>query len=204
MAEIRLTKNELRAQQIKLVQLERYLPTLQLKKARLQQETQEAKIECIQRQETLAKHEKQLALEAPLLSEAPLYKPLEMVKIEKLEKRHENIAGVEISILEKVHFSSLSYSLIDSPIWLDAMIEQVRNYMIAQEELKVAQEKKEALERELRQVSIRVNLFEKVLIPKAKNNIKMIKVFLGDQALVSVGRAKVVKTKLSKRDSQDE
>ena len=45
MAEIKLTKNELRAQQMKLSQLEKYLPTLQLKKAMLQAEVSEARIE---------------------------------------------------------------------------------------------------------------------------------------------------------------
>ncbi len=40
MAETKLTKNELRNQQTHLAQLEKYLPTLQLKKAMLQAEVQ--------------------------------------------------------------------------------------------------------------------------------------------------------------------
>ncbi len=43
MAEIKLTKNELRSQQNLLAQLEKYLPTLQLKKAMLQSEVSEAR-----------------------------------------------------------------------------------------------------------------------------------------------------------------
>ena len=38
MAELKFTKQELRQQQIRLVQLQRYLPTLQLRKALLQAE----------------------------------------------------------------------------------------------------------------------------------------------------------------------
>ncbi|MFN0065614.1 MAG: hypothetical protein ACKVOH_05190 [Chlamydiales bacterium] len=45
MAEIKLTKNELRAQQIKLGQLRKYLPTLQLKKAMLQTQVNEVRLE---------------------------------------------------------------------------------------------------------------------------------------------------------------
>ena len=56
-----------------------------------------------------------------------------------------------------------------------------------------AAEKKAALEKELREVSIRVNLFEKILIPRALSNIKKIKVFLGDQQLAAVSQAKVAK-----------
>ena len=43
MAEVKLTKNELRGQQVRLTQLRKYLPTLQLKKAMLQSEVNEVK-----------------------------------------------------------------------------------------------------------------------------------------------------------------
>ena len=42
MAEIKLTKTELRTQQLKLERLQKYLPTLQLKKAMLQLEVNHA------------------------------------------------------------------------------------------------------------------------------------------------------------------
>ena len=45
MSKIKLTKNELRTQQTKLNQLLKYLPTLQLKKALLQAEVTEARLE---------------------------------------------------------------------------------------------------------------------------------------------------------------
>ena len=64
------------------------------------------------------------------------------------------------------------------------------------ERIKVAYEQRNALEKELREVSIRVNLFEKILIPRAVDNIRRIKVFLGDQELAAVCRAKVAKNKI--------
>jgi V/A-type H+-transporting ATPase subunit D len=45
MAEIKLTKNELRTQQGRHQQLKKYLPTLQLKKAMLQIEVNDARLE---------------------------------------------------------------------------------------------------------------------------------------------------------------
>ena len=63
-------------------------------------------------------------------------------------------------------------------------------------EMKWWVEKKAALDKELREVSIRVNLFEKVLIPRSEANIKKIKVFLGDMELAAVSQAKVAKTKI--------
>ena len=114
-------------------------------------------------------------------------------------KRYENIAGVEIPIFERVVFRPPDYFLFDTPAWTDAAVEQVREIVIAIERLTIAQEKKRALEKELRDVSIRVNLFEKVLIPRSIGNIRKIKVFLGDQQLAAVAQAKVTKRKLVRR-----
>ena len=61
------------------------------------------------------------------------------------------------------------------------------------------EEKKRSLEKELRDVSIRVNLFEKVLIPRCREAVKKIKVFLGDQELAAVAQAKVAKQKIEEK-----
>ena len=63
--------------------------------------------------------------------------------------------------------------------------------------------KKAALAKELREVSIRVNLFEKIMIPRAKENIKRIKIFLGDQQLAAVSQAKESKKKILLRDQAE-
>ena len=55
----------------------------------------------------------------------------------------------------------------------------------------------DALEKELRSTSQRVNLFEKVKIPEAKENIRVIGVYLGDQQTAAVVRGKISKKKLT-------
>ena len=54
----------------------------------------------------------------------------------------------------------------------------------------------ELLEKELKTTSQRVNLFEKVKIPEAKENIRVIGVYLGDQQTAAVVRGKISKKKL--------
>ena len=119
--------------------------------------------------------------------------------MKRIEKKYENIAGVDIPIFEDVLFESFDYPLFSTPVWLDAAISDLRKMVIARAKVLIAEEKKVALEKELREVSIRVNLFEKNLIPKATKNIKRIKVFLGDQQLAAVAQAKVAKSKIEKR-----
>jgi V/A-type H+-transporting ATPase subunit D len=52
------------------------------------------------------------------------------------------------------------------------------------------------LNRELVKTTQRINLYEKVLIPQCKENIRRIKVYLGDQQTAAVCRAKIAKAKL--------
>ncbi len=202
MAEIKLTKNALRDQQIKLGQLQRYLPTLQLKKAMLQIQAAEVRIE-IQALEHLRSTKKKAVekfsgLLSGFVGNLGL-DPKDLAFVTHVNKVYENIAGVEIPGFQSVKFKKIHYSLFESPIWLDEGVKELRDLAILDAKVMIAKEKKEAIEKELREVSIRVNLFEKVMIPKALENIKIIKVFLGDQQLAAVARAKVAKTKIEER-----
>lgn len=206
MAEIKLTKNELRYQQMHLAQLEKYLPTLQLKKAMLQAEVQEVRqmIQKLEREQE-AKRQQVEAFSA-LLATKTTIDPLQAVKIKTLHKRYENVAGVEVPYFEGVEFEDFTYSLFETAPWVDAAIIELRALAELHEHIKVTYEQRRALEKEWREVSIRVNLFEKILIPRAIENIRTIKVFLGDQQLAAVSRAKVAKTKIeaSKKASRQQ
>lgn len=198
MAEVKLTKNELRAQQFRLGQLEKYLPTLQLKKAMLQTEVNEVRSEIVKLEDIF--HEMRLAVShfSGLLSERVGLDLTEAAQVKTIDRIYENIAGVDIPIFQGVTFTPFEYPLFSTPPWLDSAVAELRNMAIAKAKVLIAEEKKLALEKELREVSIRVNLFEKNLIPKSKHNIKRIKIFLGDQRLAEVGQAKVAKTKIEK------
>ncbi len=199
MAEVKLTKNELRSQQVRLNQLEKYLPTLQLKKAMLQTEVNEVRVEILRLEDSF--HEARLTAthSGGLLNERIGLDLTLAAKIKHVDKEYENIAGVDIPIYKGVEFEPFEYPLFSTPAWLDAAVAELRAMAVARVKVLIAEEKKEALEKELREVSIRVNLFEKNLIPKAKRNIKRIKVFLGDQELAAVGQAKVAKAKIEQR-----
>lgn len=196
MAEVKLTKNELRAQQNKLNLLMKYLPTLQLKKALLQLEVSEARQEIAKVEREYLEAQRRTEAFASVLTDRLSFPLGEAVKVKEIKKRYENIAGVEVPYLDAVEFVPFSYTLFDTPAWVDVALDQLKKLKSSKILLEVAIEKRDALERELREVSIRVNLFEKVLIPRAGSNIKKIKVFLQDQQLAAVSRAKVAKSKI--------
>lgn len=193
---LKLTKNELRDQQLRRTLFQRYLPTLQLKKAMLQFEVNQATIEIEQKREEFVAARLTAKNFSPLLLDKSAVDPLDYVQILQVRKHYENIAGAEVPIFDSIVFREADYFLFSTPVWLDRSLELLKEFLIAREKLKIAQEKKAVLERELREVSIRVNLFEKVLIPRAQENIKKIRIFLGDQQLSSIAQAKVAKAKI--------
>lgn len=133
---------------------------------------------------------------APVLTDSISFSIQDAVKLQEVKKRYENIAGVDLPYLDVCVFCPFEYSLFETPAWVDGAIVLLRKVKEAEMRKEVAREKIEALQKELREVSIRVNLFEKVLIPRAKAAIKKIGVFLADQLLAGVSRAKVAKSKI--------
>jgi len=199
-AQIKLSKTELREQQTRLDQLQTYLPTLQLKKALLQAEISQAIIELESKQDVASKQELALDAVTLLFSEREVGSFVSASGIEEVHISYENIAGVEIPCLDKVVCKQPQYSLFDTPMWYESLQERMQSFLQAREAVKVAMQKKVALEKELREVSIRVNLFEKIMIPRALEQIKKIKIFLGDQQLASVSQAKIAKKKIVARE----
>ena len=197
---LKLTKNELRDQQQRLSLFQRYLPTLQLKKAMLQFEVNQAAQEIAKKREEFVASRLTAKSFSPLLVDQNGKDLLDYAQIVHVKKHYENVAGAEVPLFDSIVFREADYFLYDTPVWMDQALELVRELVTRREKLKIAEEKKRVLERELREVSIRVNLFEKVLIPRSQDNIKKIRIFLGDQQLSAVAQAKVAKRKIGQKE----
>jgi len=199
---LRLTKQELRDQQQRLGQLQRYLPTLQLKKALLQVEVQTARAQVRELEQLLGSQRQEVAGYSALLTERGGVDPRRCATIVNVVQRWDNIAGVDIPYFERVEFAPYEPPLLTLPPWGDGVVSGLRRLMELKAQLEVAQQRLRALQKELRTVSLRVNLFEKVLIPRTRSNIRKIQVFLSDQQLSSVAQAKAAKAKILRHRAQ--
>ncbi|MBN2478861.1 MAG: V-type ATP synthase subunit D [Parachlamydiales bacterium] len=195
MTNLKMTKNSLRAEQHILKQLETYLPTLQLKKNLLLLEVAQVKNRLERLSKDLEKRKEDIYKFSHLLTDKYQIDPLKYTTVKHVQRSYENIAGVDVPIFQKVIFEDLDYSLFDTPAWFESAIEKIRFMIIEKEKINIDMEKKHFLEKELKDVSIRVNLFEKILIPRTLKNIKKIKIFLSDQELTAISQAKVAKLK---------
>ncbi len=195
MASLKMTKNALRDKQHLLQQLQTYLPTLRLKKSLLQTQVMLVKNRIKRLKEDHQKRLQEAMRFCFLLSSKYEINPTEYIQIKHVQKSYENIAGVVLPNFEKVIFKEVDWGLFTTPIWFDEATLKLKHIVSAKEKIKIEEEKKRALQKELKDVSIRVNLFEKILIPRTLAHIKKIKIFLGDQQLALVSQAKIAKLK---------
>lgn len=197
MAKIKLTKGELKRQRDALKQFQRYLPTLQLKKQQLQLEILQLGLVLQENKQALNKKRQAIDLWIGLLTEAEVNLK-QFLKIQKIITHIKNIAGTDISVLDMVEFQGLDYDLFALPLWLDLAIEAFKEVIILDKTILVTEESISILRHELRITTQRVNLFEKIKIPAAEENIRLIKIYIGDQMANAVGRSKIAKRKIEK------
>jgi len=202
MAQIKFTKVELVGLQDKLKLFQKYLPTLQLKKMLLQTEVNKAKELVSSLQSNYEKEKLITKPHAKLLTDSTVSDCRKSLSIEKSEIKYENIAGIDIPSLQEVVFTEPDNAILYQPLWVDDAIIIFRALKTSYQKILIAIEKKEILEKELRIISIRVNLFEKRLIPELKIDINRIRVFLGDQDLQAVAQAKVSKAKILQKSEE--
>jgi V/A-type H+-transporting ATPase subunit D len=198
---IKFTQAELKRQRDALRQYERYLPTLQLKKQLLQLEILHQQRALFKRKNSLSEKKKSAEYWSGLLIEAPDMRPWLMP--EKIITAKKNVAGVDVLVFERVDFAPAEYDLFLTPFWVDTGLETVREMVSLLEETKVIEQGISVLKHELRITTQRVNLFEKVKIPEAKEAIHLIKIYIGDQMTNSVGRSKIAKNKIEESDVEE-
>lgn len=197
---VKLTKNELKAQKDQLKQYQRYLPTLQLKKQQLQlvirQITAELEAKKLERTQMIGNLDDWVAV----FAENKLFsKDLDIANIvvpDVVVHSTENIAGVKIPVFTDLTFKEVEYNVENYPLWVDTAVIKLREIARLDALVKVLNEQVSLLDKELRTTSQRVNLFEKVKIPEAKDNIRKIGIYLGDQQTSAVVRGKIAKNKL--------
>ena len=178
-----------------LKRYERFLPMLQLKQQLLQVEVQTIITK------TRIVYEKENELQdnlknwIDLLSEPASLKSL--IAIQSVTTVKGNIAGVEIPVLESVTMHPALHDLFNTPPWIDDAIQLISRLVELETERKILEEQKTLIAKELRVTTQRVNLFEKVKIPESKENIRIIKIFLGDEQTAMVVRGKIAKKRCS-------
>ena len=199
MAKIRFTKNELKRQKDELKRFRRYLPTLILKKQQLQMEIIKIQKEIENRETGIRDFKNSVDKWIDIFAEGVNIDDL--VTVDKIDTTTGKIAGIDIPLLSGVDFKEKEYDFVATPLWVDYGIEAVKKMIVLKINLEILKMQMKKVKEELRVTTQRVNLFEKVKIPEAKENIRRIQIYTGDLQTAAVAIGKIAKEKIQRKET---
>lgn len=198
MARLSLSKSSLSREQRQLKSYRQFLPSLDLKRRQLIAERAKAE-KATQDLATTIEHLKaDIARELPMLADRNIdLSGLVKAKVVRLDQQ--NVVGTWLPVLASLEVEVRAYSPLAKPHWVDTAAAKLQQVMEETLRLKVAHRRLELLDEAVRIITQRVNLFDKVLIPRARANIKKIQIYLSDAERDGVVRAKIAKKKTAAR-----
>jgi len=194
MSRLAYSKSSLSKETVKLKRYKQYLPSLDLKRQQLALERKKAQVIVEQVQQEITECYQQTSAMLPMLADTTI-DVTGLVKLHTIEMTEENVVGVHLPVIKQLDINVKSYSLFAEPHWVDQLVIQLKKMIALKAEQKVKQQRVELLHFALRKITQRVNLFDKVLIPKAQQDIRKIRIYLSDMETAAVVRAKSTKQK---------
>jgi V/A-type H+-transporting ATPase subunit D len=194
MERLSLNKSSLSHEQRRLKTFERFLPSLDMKRKQLMAQRAAARAALERTRKAMAELPAKVAKGLPMLSNREVDLS-DLVTLEAVHIGRENQMGIWLPALEGVEMRVAPYGRLAKPHWVDAVVEELTVMLELRLREQVELRRLALLEEALRTLTQRVNLFEKVLIPRTRENIRHIGIYLADQERAAVVRAKIAKGK---------
>jgi V/A-type H+-transporting ATPase subunit D len=192
MGKVALSKASLQKERDNLKLYERILPSLDLKRMQLTGELARARQQLVQDQEEVQRVGDLIAEHLPMLANREIDLS-GLVKVSSVHVEEENVVGVKLPLLKEVEVTVEYYSMLAKPHWVDAYVEQLKQMLHVLAKVKVSEARIVKLGHAVRRITQRVNLFDKILIPETKKNIKRVQIFLADMERAATVRSKIAK-----------
>lgn len=199
---IKLTRTELKIQRDALARYQRFLPTLKLKQQQIQTSIVATRQAHRKVSDRSAAAQQRIDAYERIFNDVAGIHVRALATPEEVRTTTRSIAGIKIPSFKSVHFAQSDYSLFGTAPWVDRTLQDLCEVNRLKAELAVIQEGLALLQRELKKVMQRVNLFEKIKIPETQDNIRRIRIAVGDQMTAAVARAKIAKGKLEQKEQQ--
>ena len=194
MARLALNKSSLSKLTRQRGTFERFLPSLDLKRKQLMAERARAQAAVQRTGQAMAALRERVAGRLPMLANREI-ELADLVRLKGLRLGEENVVGTRLPMLQGVEVQRRDYGYLEKPHWVDRLSDELTRMLELHVRLTVERRRAALLEEAVRKVTQRVNLFEKVLIPRAKEHIRKIRIYLSDAERAAVVRSKIAKRK---------
>lgn len=193
MARLTLSKAQVAKEKSALTRYRRYLPSLDMKRRQLMAERKRTELRIAEIRTEESRQVDGIGQEIPMLADRRIdLNGLAVLKSVDLGER--NIVGQRVPVVNAIEVEIAPYGRLGRPHWVDMVAERLKEVLQLRVEARVAEQELALLDVAIVKVTQRVNLFEKVLIPRAQENIRRIGIALGDME-----RSAVVNSKIGKR-----
>jgi V/A-type H+-transporting ATPase subunit D len=189
-----LNKAELGRQRSALQTYRRFLPSLDLKRRQLLAERNRARGEIRSLRALIEERMRAAGQDLPMLADGEIGLD-RLVAVDRIELGEENVVGVRLPVLARVETTVRPYGLLVRPHWVDRVAERLVDVVRLELEKGIAHDRLDRLDAAVVKVTQRVNLFDKVLIPRAEAHVRRIRIRLGDAERAAVVTAKIAKRK---------
>ena len=194
MARLALNKASLSHQMRQLNTFERFLPSLDMKRMQLMAERARELAAMDSTRRTGEALRETVTAQLPMLANREIDLSA-LVRVKAVRLGEHNVMGTHLPRLEGVDLEVRDYGYLAKPHWVDRLVEALARMLELRVQLAVQARRAALLDEAVRKITQRVNLFEKVLIPRARENIRQIRIYLGDAERAAVVRSKIAKRK---------
>ena len=192
MARLQLNKSSLAREVKNLRAFERFLPSLDLKRQQLMAERVKATRALAATREEIDSFRKQVGRALPMLSNLDVDLK-DLATITDVRLGTENVVGTHLPVIERIEVAVRPYALLAKPHWVDNAAAMLHDMLALRVRVQVEERRIVLLDAAVKTITQRVNLFDKVLIPRTRSNIKRIKIYLSDEEMSAVVRSKIAK-----------
>ena len=194
MPRLALNKTSLTRESRQLDTYERFLPSLDLKRRQLIAERNKARRQVAATAAEISELESTSGQQLPMAADARL-NLTGLVSVRHVDVGEENLVGLRLPVLQDLGLGRVDYAFLVRPHWVDALADMLENLLRLRIRQQVEHRRVEILEGAVKKITQRVNLFDKVLIPRTRDNIRRIQIKLSDTEKAAVVNAKIAKRK---------
>ncbi|WP_299670015.1 V-type ATP synthase subunit D [uncultured Polaribacter sp.] len=191
---ILMNKNSLAALKIELREYRTALPVFEMKEQQLKEVVQTIEYTIERLEKAIEQANKETKKWVAVMAEDAV-DVSNLVKVDRVINKKREIVGVTIKAFVDIIFENTEVDLFSTPLWVDAMIEVVKDQKTNHVIMAIEKKNRELLQEELAEARRMKNALKEVFIPETIHNIRKIEIYLGDVERLAIGCAKLVKKK---------
>ncbi|MBO3116065.1 hypothetical protein J4050_04865 [Winogradskyella sp. DF17] len=191
---ILMNKNTLAALKVELKGYRTALPVFEMKEQQLKEVITSIETAVDRLQEAIESTNREVRQWSAVMAESTLDLG-NLISVRELKTKTREIAGVIIEQFRSIDFVESGIDYFETPLWVDAALEAIKDQTTNQEMLKLELKNLESVREELAEARRMKNALKEVFIPETQHNIRKIEIYLGDVERLAIGCAKLVKKK---------